>query len=507
MSKIKELMSKVKNLKGSVKGGIADVVKELEDKILEVAAFAGVSEGELLKEDKKVVEAAPIGSFDYIYEKIYNAITSTIGFDPDSDGDDDRWNCSIVALFPDRVVISCGDGYYEMTYDIATAGTVTFGDPTQVEQYFTATENAAYKIKGESKLEKEIKECGFERVKEAIDMDFETGFASARIKENSYSQETGEVDVVIIERGTNELKKRHYPDSTIREAAPIFKGMKMYINHQTAKEEQERPERDLKDWAATIMESHYENGCAVGRVYIHDNWLRENMADPVFRANVGLSINTGGKISYGKINGQEMQIVEKINPSRSNGSGSVDWVTEAGARGRVTRLLKESATKTGEEEMKTLKEASAEDLQKENPELFKKIQESGKVAPAADEKLAEANARIASLEKENKLGRQKEKVVSLLQEAKTLPEATKIRIQESLQETVFESDEKLKEAVTAKIASELAYINSLPGARGKINIVAGGTGDPTKDIKESIQKNLETRFGLDKKEKEVENND
>lgn len=458
---------------------------------------------------KNLNEAAPIGSFGYIQEKVSKAIYGMDSFDPDGDGDNDKYNCYIVAIFPDRVVITCEDSYFEMTYSIDAGGNVTLGIPVAVEQYFTATEsNAQYRKKGSASsdkiLETELRESGVQITKAAVDMDFNetNGVILAHIKENSFNADTGEVDVIIIEAGTNPLKKRHYPLSTIREAAPIFAGMKMYLNHQTVKEEQERPERDLRDWVSTILESKLVGQAAIGRVYIHDKQLRENMADPVFSKNVGLSINTGGKIAYGKINGEEMQIVEKINPTRSNGSGSVDWVTEAGARGRVVRQIKESATQTGDD--MNIKEATLDQLKAENPALYKQILESAGVKDEAT-KLAESN-RI--LEEENKKLK-KEKLVAdqnvllkkLLKESK-LPEVVRERVMDDLQENLFESEEKLKEAFTTRVEKELKYLNSLsskgaikiPAVGGAAAAVKEGAGDNSA-IKEA-QTDLEKRFGI-----------
>jgi len=61
-----------------------------------------------------------------------------------------------------------------------------------------------------------------------------------------------EVEAILISKGTNHNKKRHYPASTLQEAAPHFAGLKMYINHPTKRQEMEMPERNLKDWASTI---------------------------------------------------------------------------------------------------------------------------------------------------------------------------------------------------------------------------------------------------------------
>jgi hypothetical protein len=39
-------------------------------------------------------------------------------FDPDGDGDNDKYSCYITAIYPDRCIVECGDSFYEMTYTI-----------------------------------------------------------------------------------------------------------------------------------------------------------------------------------------------------------------------------------------------------------------------------------------------------------------------------------------------------------------------------------------------------
>lgn len=136
------------------------------------------------------------------------------------------------------------------------------------------------------------------------------------------------VDVVIIEAGTNFEKKRHYPEKALQEAAPLFKGLKMFLDHAST-DQRERPERKLKDWMATIIESHYADGKIFGRVAVHDSWLKQLLGDPVARKQLGISINAQGKTTSGKINGTDVQVIEAIDPI------SVDWVTEPGSGGHV----------------------------------------------------------------------------------------------------------------------------------------------------------------------------
>ena len=270
----------------------------------------------------------------------------------------------------------------------------------------------------------------------------------------------------------------------------------MYINHPTAAEEKERPERNLRDWASTIVESRYENGKAIGVVAIHDTWLRERLADPVAREHIGLSINTGGRLSIGKVNGQEMQIVEAIIPKRKNGPPSVDWVTEPGARGKVNRLL-ESRFKGGNKmdgiELLTLKE-----LRESRSDLIEAIRKEAEAGNAEkvtkmEKDLKEAQGKIEAFEKKQKIDAQIAAVDVALKEAK-IPEASKARIKENFSASLVEGD--LKEAITKAVEKELDYVNKI-SPNGKIK--TGATADGT--LKESLGSELDVRAGIvEKKE-------
>ncbi|QGH73003.1 MAG: capsid maturation protease [Siphoviridae sp. ctCJE6] len=433
-------------------------------------------------------ENAPVGSFEYLSTILRDALDKVNLF-PSMIGR--PW---LMYTYPEKILVGIDSKYFEIPYQITVDGVTVFGKPVEVEQYYApkeVSEADKKKIKEAKTLDAELTEANITRTKEAVDMDINIAdFVS--LKESKFNEETGEVEVVLIEAGTNPAKKRHYPSSTIQEAAPMFRGLKMYLNHPTAKEEMERPERDITQWASTIVESWYDNGMAKGRVAVHDSWLRERLKDSVAREHIGVSINAGGKVSYGKINGEEMQIVEKILFARKNGPVSVDWVTEAGARGRVSRLLKESST-TKENKSMEIKEATFADLQRENPKVVEEI-----TAPL-QKQLKEANDKISAIEKENKINAQKAKVSAWLKESKSLPEPAKERVASEMLRESFDSEEKLKEAFDAKVKSELDYLNKFSG-KGKIRMGANSDGHDNNgtSIKESAQMDLEKRMGLDK---------
>lgn len=417
---------------------------------------------------KALTEGAPVGSLEYLQNTLRDALRKVSLF-PDSSN-----YCYIMYVFLDKVILSCGEKTFSVSYSINNSGAVAFGKPVEVEQHYSTKES-------------ELHESNIERTVDAVEKDFEIDFAS--IREGSYNEETGDVEVVLIEAGTNKEKKRHYPKSTIQEAASSFAGLKMYINHPTKTDEQQRPERDLRDWASTITESRYEDGKAIGKVSVHDAWLKERLKDPIARAHIGLSINTSGKISMGKIDGEEMQIVEKIVLKRQNGPASVDWVTEAGARGRVSKLLRESITQ--EEEM-NFKELNLETLQKERPDLVEAARGT-KPAPVEESaELKEAKAENARLKKENAIRDQREKVVTQLKESK-LPEAAKNRVIDVVMVTLHEAD-KLQAVVEAAAKSELDYISKF-STKGKIVTTSTET-TKEKGLKESIVDEISGSLGL-----------
>jgi len=417
----------------------------------------------------EIEEAAPSGSLERLRADIEEALKRIalpiVGAYP--------W---IRYIFTDRVICDANSKTWQIGFAIKN-GVISFGTPVEVEDNFVIKESGIALRKGVAK-----------------DSDIDITFIS--LKEAKYDDKKGEVEVVLIEAGTNFDKKRHYPASTILEAAPNFKSLKMYINHPTKTEEKERPERDLKDWASTIVESHYDNGKAIGVVSVHEPWLRDRLKDPIFREHVGLSINAGGKISIGKVNGQDMEIVEKLVFARKNGPVSVDWVTEPGARGRVSRLL-ESTTK-GDHIMKELENATLVDLKETRKDLVDSIVKEANTSKDAEitkltADLKEANAKIVKIDSDQKLGKQKEAVEIQLKESKA-PDAVKDRVREAFGSTIVEGD--LKEAVTKRLASELDYAAKLSG-KGKIEL---GTGKSV-DIKESAQADLDAAFGFKKEEK------
>lgn len=458
-------------------------------------------------------EGSPFGSFEYVRDMVSQALRDQNIL---NNGKKDYYAPYIMYTYLDRVLVCADSVYYEVPYSLSSVTKkIEFGKPVEVEQYYVPKEVTESELPYKDKIKKEvvdpkdkdkkvlpkdavkseIKESGITIDKEATQQDF---VFETQLKEASYDDSTGEVVAILIEAGTNPHKKRHYPKTTIQEAAGGFKGLKMYINHPTAVEEKERPERDLRDWVSTITESWYEDGKAMARIAVHDSWLRERLTDPVARNHIGLSINAGGKVSEGKVNGQNVQIVEQIVMARKSGQASVDWVTEAGARGRVAKMIKEANKK---EKKMELHEATLADIKKENPQLLKDLTESirqdireSEESQAKEKEVKSLKEENANLKKGQLLSSQNEKVNSWLKESK-MPEPAKDRVRKQFSKEVVEDETKLKESFNQAVKEELDYLNKF-SEKGKILTGSGEAQNSSTNLRESLEGSLEARMGI-----------
>jgi hypothetical protein len=424
----------------------------------------------------KVQESLPVGSFQDITLRLQNAVNFSSFFPKNEYGDSLAYVCYV---FADYCVVDYAGQYFRMNYS-DEAGQIQLADPTPVDMTFIARESAEHRRREEA----------FGRANAEV----EEGVEKISVREATFNEEKREVVAVLIEAGTNYSKKRHYPKKTIQEAAPLFAQLKNYIDHPTAREDAEKPERSIKDWVSTIVESWYEEGKAMGRIHIHDDYLWMKMKDPVFRESIGLSINASGKRGFKEIDGQQMEVIEAIVNPRS-----VDWVTEPGARGRVEYLLesgKINEEKTMFKTLKELREGCGELVRTLETELRATItgelRESFKAEKDAAVKEATAPLvkEIEDMKIAEKAKIQIAKTAKLISESK-LPDEAQVRLCESLKGRVFKDDAELETVVKESITKELEYVAKLSGKKVGIG---GGKKDETV-VTESVAA-LEDRMGV-----------
>jgi hypothetical protein len=156
----------------------------------------------------------------------------------------------------------------------------------------------------------------------------------------------------------------YYPAEMLREYGPaVFKkGTKVFMNHPSINEENDRPERDVEKLAGKLTTDAYftENGL-VAEIQFYSHYapiIKEMYKD------VGLSIRALGEASIGEAEGREGPIIESLVADELT---SVDVVTVAGAGGKFISLLESYTRKDAgtEQVTESLSEGNGMSISKE----------------------------------------------------------------------------------------------------------------------------------------------
>lgn len=157
----------------------------------------------------------------------------------------------------------------------------------------------------------------------------------------------GRIPIHVIRPGIGKGKGKHlYEPDMLEEAAANFAGWKMYVDHQSpeAKKAAGGLPRSLRDSGGIVKESFwdpdvpadsvngYGQGAVIGLVK-PTRLVRELIEDDPEIVEASISASATGVRPVTR-SGERVWLVEGINPR-----GSVDWVTEAGAGGRVVALM------------------------------------------------------------------------------------------------------------------------------------------------------------------------
>ena len=303
----------------------------------------------------------------------------------------------------------------------------------------------------------------------------------------------GILPVRIIQPGFNAGKGRFYSEAAVKDAARVFNETKMYANHPTPSEEKERPERDIRDWVATLKNTRMSSqGNAIGEAHIHAGWFKE-MAQNLLQAGnlnqLGTSINAIGKGSRGMIGDVDTFIVEGLTRGRS-----VDFVTEPGAGGRagLTESVKIDIIDTLKIDLDTLKEV--------RPDLIEALKAEGEPIKTQEAKrkmeLEDKNKELQeALDKATKENNDLKKTTAQAQireavEKTSLPEPAKSRLIDLFKEAVT------LEGVEEAIKSETDYVAKLTES-GKVKGMGPQKGGDSTATKEALVESFE-QMGLSK---------
>lgn len=140
--------------------------------------------------------------------------------------------------------------------------------------------------------------------------------------------------VKVIEQGWG--SSGYYGETVLQEYGPsVFtKGTKVFMNHPSASEDADRPERDVHELAGKLTSDAVfsEDGLYADiEFYSHYAPIIAEMAE-----DIGLSIRAFGEARVGEAEGREGPIIESLIADPLT---SVDVVTVAGAGGKFVSLL------------------------------------------------------------------------------------------------------------------------------------------------------------------------
>ncbi len=285
----------------------------------------------------------------------------------------------------------------------------------------------------------------------------------------------GIATVVVIRPGFNSSKAFYYPAEMLARDVGKFDEVKMFANHPTEAEDEQRPERDIRDWVGNLSNPRIgPDGEVIAEAVIVEGWLKAKLSelrDHGLLSEMGISIFAEGIGEEGEIEGTKTTIMEQIVSVRS-----VDFVTYPGAGGIVTMY-----EAVHEHDVFLM---SVDQLRERRPDLVKAIADEASVLALKEaQKMSETEARVTELEGQlEALTTEKEAAVTALAEAKeevakaeaksiidkaiaeaVLPEAAKTRLTERFADAVSadEIEAAIKEMET--FVGELAESGKVKG--------------------------------------------
>lgn len=168
----------------------------------------------------------------------------------------------------------------------------------------------------------------------------------------------------------------YYSESVLRQAADdqVYPaGTHMYLDHPTASEGVERPERSVRDLAAVLTSpARFEDGSlhAEARVFGPYQPVLNEMRD-----HIGVSIRASGIAEHGEAEGREGTIITQLTEGIS-----VDFVTKAGRGGQIVEVLEAARAEAAEADPSPTDPAPAAEHQTPAPPAMPKKKEEAPVS-------------------------------------------------------------------------------------------------------------------------------
>lgn len=319
-------------------------------------------------------------------------------------------------------------GTYQRSYAEEPDGSVLLGSPTKVRASSTYTpidEAAGEEILGDV----------IALVEKAVGQD-------------------GTIPIKIIQPGWGSAGY-YSPGLLERDGPKMFRaGTQMFWDHPTRSEEEERPERSLRDLTAELTEDAAwdPNGPYGPGLYARAQVFEGfQAAVDELAPHIGLSINAWGRAKEGEAAGQKGKLIEEITGARS-----IDFVTVPGAGGQILELFEAARNRP-----------PRKDEEEANMADEKALREPEAALAAATKAKSELETENARLREVVLLGKARTFVSGKLAEQE-IPDLTRARLTESLSRNPVvkdgELDEKaMEKAIEEAVKAEAEYLSKIAG--------------------------------------------
>ena len=243
----------------------------------------------------------------------------------------DNYSAAWISDVYDDYLVFCADYSsgicYRCDYSVDDTGSVTLGQPIAVVRKVTYIEPNTLTS------ESDVNEVEFVSDSVALIEDVETNLIEAN---------TRMLKLIAPGQGSS----GYYSADVLKRDAGMFKaGTHNYIDHLTAVEEKTKPEGYLDRLASVLTEDArwYDdyNGHGPGLYAKAKVSEKFNTFLNDFGNDIGTSIRANGRVKIGEIDGKKGTIIEAITSVKS-----VDYVTVAGAGGKVLDLVESAKIDT-----------------------------------------------------------------------------------------------------------------------------------------------------------------
>lgn len=391
-------------------------------------------------------------SLEEIGKKIRGQLNRPRAEMPETDIDSHCW---VRATYPDRVIVEKGGELYEIPYTVGEDGDVALGEPAEVVvTYQRIAESGATVVT-------------YERVAPSATVDLHE--TQGHLLEAA--EKTGSTWRVLLIRSGTSGNGIHYSPDVLKEAVPLFEGVKAYADHPSRDEMKSRPERSIRDvvgWYDRVAYDDAHAGIAADfHVLESADWLR-TMLRSAWDAGkgdlLGFSINAAGtKSGKRKDGGALLEAIVSVT--------STDVVTTPGAGGRLLGMLESERSAgvrpegemTPEEIAQLVTQSVAANAETLKAGLLEAVREELKgtrggtavadpPAPAAaPEPLKEVQDELAALRRERRIVQ-----IGATVDAAGLPAAHALKLKTRLTEAAARRD-----VDDAEVEAEIAFVRDL----------------------------------------------